>query len=139
MGSMLGTYSYVVKAQIPLDCLHPAQMAEPIRKVLSENLLRLMRTGQSGEVSQAELGRRARVDQRNVGRIVSGDISTTVDTLGKLARAFDLDAWQLLVPGLDPSNPPINHITEDEKRLYERLREAARLVMDTDAPPYRQK
>jgi len=43
-------------------------------------------------------------------------------------------AWQLLVPGLDPGNPPVNHVTEAEKRLYERLKEAARMVMDSEPP-----
>lgn len=107
------------------------------RKVLAENLSRLMRLDEPDKLSQASVGRMAGCNQRTVGRILSMQQSATVDMLEGIAKGFDLEAWQLLVPGLDPSNPPVNHITEAEKRLYERLREATRAVFLEDRKPYK--
>lgn len=58
----------------------------------------------------------AYLDQRTDQRQAPG-----VDTVGRIARAFGMQAWQLLVPGISATNPPVIHITDDEKRLYRRL------------------
>ena len=45
-----------------------------------------------------------------------------VDDLDPLARAFGLSAWQLLVPGLSPDNPPsVYKPSEKEEALYKRI------------------
>lgn len=137
MAYRLGLYASLVKAHMPFYFSHASRMKLSARQIVSENLKNLMESDEKNKISQAELKRRSGVDQRYIGRILAREYSVSVDILDKLARAFDLQAWQLLVPGLDPTNPPINHITESEKRLYERLKEAARMVMEDQSPPYK--
>jgi transcriptional regulator with XRE-family HTH domain len=74
--------------------------------VLSANLKALMAASQDLN-SQSALGRRCKIDQRTVGRIVLMQHSPTLRQLDKLAKAFQLSPWQLLVPNLAPTNPPM--------------------------------
>ena len=96
------------------------------RRTLSENLRRLMDyaaghdTGEPG--SQNSLARKAEVSRGIIQRILIGDIATAIDTLEKIAQAYNLHAWQLLIGGLDPANPPVVPITDTERLLHERLR-----------------
>lgn len=39
------------------------------------------------------------ISNGTVGRIVTGEVATTVDQLAALAQTFGLQAWQLLQPG----------------------------------------
>lgn len=115
-------------------------MENASRKTLAENLAKLMHLDdpdKRNHLKQDAIGKKAGCNQRSIGRILNGDMAATVDMLDGIAHAFDLETWQLLTPGLDPSNPPINHMTEAKKRLYERLKEAARQVMDADSAPYK--
>ncbi len=134
MATTIGRYTFYVKAHLPLIFLDDADMDNPSRKVLADNLARLMRLGEPDHLTQAVVGKKAGCNQRTIGRLLTCDQAPTTDILDGLASAFDLMAWQLLVPGLDPGNPPVNHVTEAEKRLYERLKEAARMVMDSEPP-----
>lgn len=112
-------------------------MSFQTRKTLADNLARLMHLDQPDKLSQAAVGKMAGCDQRTIGRILSMQQAATVDMLEGISNGFDLQAWQLLVPDLDPANPPVNHITEAEKRLYERLRDAARRVFEEPGKPYK--
>jgi hypothetical protein len=38
--------------------------------------------------------------------MLQGTIATRIDALGEVAAVFGLEAWQLLVPNLDPKPPP---------------------------------
>ena len=134
METTIGIYASVVKAHIPFYFRHDAPMTFDIKQTLAENLVRLMHHDDAHPITQAELARRSKVDQRYIGRLQNAEFNASVKVLEKLATAFDLQPWQILVPGLDPGNPPVNHVTEAEKRLYERLKEAARMVMDSDPP-----
>lgn len=75
--------------------------------------------------SDNALARLAHVDQKSVWRILHQEQSPTVDTLEKLARAFGLHAWQLLIPHLDPKNPPVFVMSDTERSLYKKLAEMA--------------
>lgn len=105
-------------------------MPNRARDIVAANLKALMDHQPDNPVGQAQLKRMSGVDQRYIGRILAAESSITVDTLEKIAKAFDLQAWQLLVPGLDPGNPPVNHITDAERRLYERLRQTVMEVVE---------
>jgi len=41
-----------------------------------------------------------------IGRIANGETGTKIDQLERLADAYHLEAWQLLVPDMDPKDPP---------------------------------
>ena len=97
--------------------------------VLSTNLRMLMEASLDMR-SQAALGKKCGIDQRTVGRILNEEHSPQLKQIEALASAFGLLSWQLLVPGLDPKNPPVCELTRVEKELYDKLR---RLV--TQLPP----
>lgn len=42
-----------------------------------------------------------------VGRMLKGNTSARIDAVAQVARVFGLQAWQLLVPNLDPDHPPV--------------------------------
>lgn len=101
------------------------------RAVLRTNLKALMakalREGNPDLGRQIRLGKKARVGQATIGRILSDEGEDSgVETVAKLAGAFGLEPWQLMVPGMDPGNPPVlQPVTKAEKELYRRLKEAA--------------
>ena len=80
--------------------------------------------------TQAALGKRARIDQRTVGRILHCEHSPTLKQVDALAHAFGLLPWQLLVPNLQPGSPPVIAPSPDERALFERLRNTARQIAD---------
>lgn len=93
-------------------------------KVLAENLIRLM--GNSIDLnSEAKVAKAGKLGQRTVNRAKNGK-QVKLESLKGLAAAFDLSPWQLLVPDLDPNNPPILAMTDDEKALYKRLQSATK-------------
>lgn len=62
--------------------------------------------------------------QSTVNRIVNGTMDPTVSMLESLATRFGLAAWQLLVPDLDPDDPPVLRAsTAEEKALFNKLKE----------------
>ncbi len=97
----------------------------PLTELFRSNLEKLMAADPALK-SQPKVSERSKVAQTSVGRILRGEQSPTLDMVHKLAHAFDLEPWQMLVPGLDPSNPPITKQVDDEqKKLWERFRTAA--------------
>lgn len=96
------------------------------KKVLADNLKALMHF--HGITSQNELGRQSKIDQTTIGRMLNQKNAAQIDKVAAVARVFDLSAWQMLVPDLDPANPPVAQITAIERDLYERLRAAAEAI-----------
>lgn len=71
---------------------------------------------------QAQVAAKSGCSQTTVGRILNKQMDPTTEMLEKLAGAFGLSAWQLLVPGLEPSNPPVLvPLSGKEKAFYDRL------------------
>lgn len=102
------------------------------RDLLGENLSRLMAhegAHRRGLNSNEKLAKRIKVSSNTVGRIRRGENAVTLDVLERLAAAFELDPWQLLVAQIDPSNPPaLRAMTEEEQRLYDRLKSAVQAL-----------
>lgn len=103
-------------------------MGKPVAAVIAENLAAAMRyhgfvTPNTGEPSQSGLSKKAGVNQRTVGRILNRDQSPTVEMLEKLAVALDMHAWQLLIPNLDPANPPVFVMSKTERDFYRKVDE----------------
>lgn len=94
------------------------------RAVLAQNLKALMKT-KGGPNSQIALGKKSGVAQATIGRILKQETAASIETVDQLARAFGLEGWQLMVPGMDSQNPPVlMAATPAEKALYDRLRAA---------------
>jgi len=99
----------------------PAVLSELFRR----NLDALMRADRELN-TQAALAKASRIGQRSVSRILRGEQSPTLDMVGKLAHAFGLEPWQMLVPDLEPDNPPITkQIDKSQQELLARFRLAA--------------
>jgi transcriptional regulator with XRE-family HTH domain len=97
----------------------------PLTRLFQENLRRLMQADPALG-SQPKVAKAARIAQRSVGRILAAEQSPTLDTVYKLAQAFDQEPWQMLIHGLEPNNPPITKQTDDRQReMFERFRKAA--------------
>jgi hypothetical protein len=91
-----------------------------IRETLAENLIALMSaTPECG--TEKLLRKRAKVGGGTVDGARQAKSAVTLDSLDKLAKAFGLEAWQLLVPNLNPRNRPVIHLTESERHFYARL------------------
>lgn len=76
------------------------------------------------EINLWQLAKRAKIGPATATRIKEARTSVGLDIVDKVAGVFGLQAWQLLLPDLDPANVPAAMISDDEKRLYERLKRA---------------
>jgi transcriptional regulator with XRE-family HTH domain len=107
--------------------LHNMKQGQQPEKILAANIKMLMEKHVSLN-SEAKVAKAGGLSQRTVNRARNG-LQVRLESLSGLSRAFGLAPWQLLVPGLDPSNPPILSLTPEEKALYERLRAAAKNLL----------
>jgi transcriptional regulator with XRE-family HTH domain len=64
-----------------------------VREILAANLRRLRK---KQGLSQEELAYRANIDRTYVSSIERGVYAVTIDILDRLARALDVEAWELL-------------------------------------------
>lgn len=96
-----------------------------IDQVLSANLERLMDKVEP-RITQVAVSKASGIPQRTISRIKNGEVSPTLNSIDGLAKAFGLLPWQLLVPDMDPKNPPLlRSATQEEKELYARILAAA--------------
>jgi len=108
-----------------LDTPHMSQKRKDPLLIVAENLRRCMESP-VGPNSQLGIHKLCKLSQSTVGRTLAGTNDLRVSTLDNIAELYNLHAWHLLVPDLDPQNPPVlRGISADEEQLYQRLREAA--------------
>lgn len=77
-----------------------------------------------GPTTQIALKVKSGVAQATIGRIL-GDVgeNAKIETVERLARAYGLEGWQIMIAGMDPSNPPVlQPVSPAERALYERLK-----------------
>lgn len=94
------------------------------RKVLSDNIKNLM---QHHDVlnSQSEIARRCGLPQRTVGRILNGETQANLSSIVGIATAFGIEPWQILVPGLDPSDlPRLRSVPDEQAAAIQKLTKA---------------
>lgn len=106
---------------------YPTGMAD-VRKIVGDNIRVLQEYARDHNrpcSDDKSLGLRAKVEPSTVGRIRKGMISTGIETLESIANVYKLSAWQLLIPNLDPANPPVVPYTDTERALYWRIRSVA--------------
>lgn len=97
-----------------------------MRSVLAANVRRLMAHHFAGNSNPTKaLATKAGLALSTVQRVLKGENGATLDNIESIALAFDLSAYQLLAPEIDPTNPPvIKGATEAERRLYANWRNA---------------
>lgn len=127
IGASLGGSALFRKAQMPSKSSDTSLMKKGALQIVSENLRALMVhagiVNARGEPNQSGMKRAHNIDQRTVGRILSCEMNLSVQKLDEVAHAFGLRAWQLLIPDLDPKNPPVFVMSEAERAFYRRLDE----------------
>lgn len=107
-----------------------------IQQVVAENVKRLKNESKSlGTVKQ--IAKRARIGEGSVHRILHGQVACAIDTLDAVAVAYGLQAWQLLIPDIDPQNPPtLRTIGPREDEFMRRLAALRAEYPDiTEEPP----
>lgn len=98
------------------------------RAVLWENVHALMKH-HWGKENLTRLSREAKIGPVSASRIKAAQTSVGLDVVDAVAAVFELELWQLLIPGLDPKNPPATQpLTETERQLYGRLMTAFRQI-----------
>lgn len=101
-----------------------------VKVILWENVQALMRA-RYGKINQGRFIADTKVGNGTVTRIKNCRTSVGLDTLQEIANAYGLEAWHLLVPDLDPFNPPLS-LTAQERDLYKRLAQAAQQIAKYD-------
>ncbi len=94
------------------------------RATLAANVLAMIdadsRKGERLSIRAWALGKGLNV--RMIDRITKKQHAITLDSLDEIAQACGLQAWQLLVPDLDPAKPPVAEITAEDRALLDRLK-----------------
>lgn len=103
-------------------------MGASAREVLAANVNRLMAASKD-LTTVKRLHARSGVSTGTIDRLRRSEAATGIDNIGAIAAAFDLQAWQLLVPDLQPTNPPIL-VAESPamKALFETLRNTTEAI-----------
>lgn len=69
------------------------------------------------------LADKAEVGHGSIERMRNAGAAVQIDTLEKVARVFGLEPWHLMIPGLDPANPPrLAHLARAQLDALEKLR-----------------
>lgn len=96
------------------------------RTIFAENLAALMTA--KGH-SQGFLHKKIGVSQSTIGRALSGETASTIDTIEAIAKFYDLDPWQMLVEKLDGTNPPIlKEVSDKQLEFFAKIKEAAKEI-----------
>lgn len=75
-----------------------------------------------GPKTQPQLEEKSGVGQNTISRILNAGEDSRIETVAKLAKAYDLQPWQLLVPGMVPNNPPVlQPMTKEQQEFYARI------------------
>jgi transcriptional regulator with XRE-family HTH domain len=93
-----------------------------LKKLLAGNLDRLLDADaerRGDRLTHGELAAKAGVGQGTIGRLARGEVAPAVDTLEAVAGVFSLQAWQMLIEGLDPAAPPEILLPALRDELYE--------------------
>lgn len=64
---------------------------------------------------------RTKIGRGTIQRIREGEAATRIDSLTKIAEAFGLEVWQLMVPSLDPKALPVISAGNPESAITARL------------------
>jgi transcriptional regulator with XRE-family HTH domain len=128
MDGML-SYPTVMARRVTKMDEEPTASASAI--VFGRNLSALMAANKELGSNQ-KVSKKTGVSTSTVSRLLNGQVDATLETVERVAKAFRVEAWQLLVPNLEADNlPELLPHTKHERRLWERLREVAREIKET--------
>lgn len=93
------------------------------KQVLWANTLAAMKHKYGAENLNA-LSRDAKIGPGSASRIKQQKTAIGLDVVQKVAASFELEAWQLLMPDLDPTNPPVFALSDEQKRFHDKMKRA---------------
>ena len=104
------------------------------RQILRQNVQALMDSG-IGPTSQSALHKKCGVAQATIGRILRPEgENPKIENVAAIAKAYGLEAWQLLIAGMNPKNPPVlAPISQAERELWAKLRAVYEEVGKSDS------
>lgn len=111
-------------------------MAQTIdtKATLWQNVSALMRE-HYGKENLTRLAKDCCLGPATITRIKEQKTSVGLEVIEQIAARFHIDPWQLMVPGMDPKSPPVlQPINDRERKLYESIMSAAKLIA-ADAEP----
>lgn len=102
-----------------------------MRAVLASNIRALMDKHYADKPNKPlALGKDCGMSKSSIERILSGDQGPSIDKIEDIAAAFEMQAYQLLIPALEIDNPQIvQGATKSEERLYKAWKRGA--VLET--------
>jgi hypothetical protein len=92
-------------------------------EVLWDNVSAAMRL-HWGKENLTRLGKEAGIGPGGATRLKQQKTSVGLDVLARVAILFDLHPFHLLLPNLDPANPPVMPMTPQEQEFYATLKTA---------------
>jgi transcriptional regulator with XRE-family HTH domain len=98
-----------------------------VEKILAENVRALMDANKMTLGTQPKVAKatRGKLDQTTISRVLAAKHRVQIDTLQALDEAFDVEPYQLLIPGLNAKNPQVlRALSPVEEKLYKVLEEA---------------
>lgn len=102
---------------------------DDLKRLMWANVLALMHQRWGGE-NLTRLAREAGVGPGTATRLKEGKTSVGLDVVQRIARAFGLEPWQLLIPGLDPARLPeymrLSPQAADVARMLDAIEDALR-------------
>ncbi len=99
-----------------------------IKRVVSDNVQTLLNYAADRHQPYGDakaLAIKAGISPSTVGHLLKCETAAKIDTLHAIAKVYKLEAWQLLIPNLDPSNPPVVPYSDAERALYWRIKSVA--------------
>lgn len=106
-------------------------LIENVTKLAAHKSVREPGWMRGGRPNQSYLGKISGISQSTIGRILDGTMNPSLDKVELIARrCFKMEVWQLMVPGLDPNDPPAHCISEAQHKFVEQLREVHRRITE---------
>lgn len=81
-------------------------------------------------MSWAAFSRETEIGNGTAQRINEMTSDASLSTLDAISAHYGLQAWHLLLPKLDPRNPPVFLMTEAEQQVYDMLAKSCRAVAE---------
>lgn len=88
-----------------------------LERFKEENLYKLNR-------ESAMLGKENEISLGSLTRIKNQDTDIRMSVVDKIAEFFGLEAWQLLIKDLDPTNPPVFILDKKQQEFIDRMKTA---------------
>ena len=97
-----------------------------LKQLIGKNL-KLLR--EHHQRSRTAFARDCGMAQPVYSRLENAEVMQHLESLEKIANRYGLEAWQLLINGFDPSNPPVlQPITPAQREFYEKMKELSKLI-----------